>query len=465
VFATNTRDTWVVTSSVGFAAAVAPGGKALDTDWLAARFLHEHPFSPTSTPYRSVFAVPSGTEATFRKAHPATFTTVEPAPASETTIEDVRAALEACTARYLANEREVAVLTGGIDSCSLAGLCAQAGAELRPVCLDLGEADEDRPYVEKLCDLHRRQLILVDPTDAAGELTPDLTVDGAPQLFPTAPHIQIAMRRGVEAGARAVWMGIGGDQLFDGSPRSASVLLRRGRARALSNGTARDAARSFAINVLWAGSRALMPPILRGQAETELPAWAGPVMRRHASERHARSLRSRPPWEQSRDEKLRQFFRWRAYDLVAFDRNQYEAQMGVARFDPYLDPDVVRATVCLPEHELVRNGIQRAPLREAVRGLLPEDVRMRRDKASFEQACEAMLRALPASRLEPLADATAVGDLGLVEPRAFRDECLAFLRKPEAHANGWVPLWPVLAAEAFIRGAFGLPGRFAGWAS
>jgi asparagine synthase (glutamine-hydrolysing) len=473
VFATSTHGAWVVTSSVGFAASVEPRAKTVDAEWFAARFLHEQPFTPTSTPYRNVVAVPSGTEAIFRNAHAATFDAVDPTPARETAIEDVSDALLACVTRYLAHEREVAVLAGGIDSCSLAALSARAGAALRPVCIDLGEADEDRPYVQKVCDLYDCRMLLVDPKDAASELPPDLSIDGAPQLFPTAPHIQVAMRRGVAAGARAVWTGIGGDQLFEGSPRSASGLLRRGRARdawslarALSNGSARDAARSFAVNVLWASSRAVMPPLLRGQpAETDLPAWAGPAMRRHAEERLARGLRSRPTWEQSRHEKMRQFFRWRSYDLIAFDRNQFEAQTGVTRFDPYLDPDVVRATACLPDHELVKDGIARAPLRAAVRGLLPEDVRMRRDKASFERACEAMLHALPASRLEPLAEATAVADLGLVEPRAFRDECLAFLRKPADHPNGWVPLWPVLAAEAFIRGAFELPGRFSGWAS
>jgi asparagine synthase (glutamine-hydrolysing) len=475
VFAASTArgQAWVVTSSIDFAAKTSEGGKALDAEWLAARFLHEHPFSPTTTLYRDVVAVPSGTQATFRPDRAAAFTNVEPAPARETTIDDVRTALEDTARRYVAHEAHVAVLAGGIDSCSLAALSANAGAELRPVCLDLGQADEDRPFVEKVCQLHGRSLLLVDPKDAVAELAPDLTIDGAPLLFPTAPHIQVAMRRAARAGARAVWMGIGGDELFEGCARSASLLLRKGRvrealslARALSDGSARDVARSVAINLLWASSRAFVPSMLRAQpVETDVPSWAGPTMRRHGEERRDRSFRARPPWEQSRGEKLRRFFRWSSYDLVAFDRNQYEEQTGVVRLDPYLDPEVVRATVCLPDHELVKGGVPRAPLREAVRGILPEEVRLRRDKASFERACDAMLDALPASRLLPLADATAVADLGLIELKPFRDECIAFLTKPEARPDGWVPLWPVLATEAFIRGAFGLPGRFTGWAS
>ena len=87
---------------------------------------------------------------------------------------------------------------------------------------------------------------------------------------------------------------------------------------------------------------------------------------------------------------------------------------------------------------------------------------MRRDKASFEQACLTMFRSVPVERWRQLATPTALGDLGLVEPRAFRAEYDAFERDIVAKPEGWMRVWPAMACEAFVRGVARLPGRFAG---
>jgi hypothetical protein len=52
---------------------------------------------------------------------------------------------------------------------------------------------------------------------------------------------------------------------------------------------------------------------------------------------------------------------------------------------------------------------------------------------------------------DPLIAMTALGDLGLVEPKAFRRSFGELVREP---LNGrlWMELWPAITAEAFVRG-------------
>jgi hypothetical protein len=71
-----------------------------------------------------------------------------------------------------------------------------------------------------------------------------------------------------------------------------------------------------------------------------------------------------------------------------------------------------------------------------------------------------MWRGVDEERWRSLANPTALADLGLVEPRAFREDFDGFVSNPEAHPDGWMRLWPVLASEAFVRGHCDLPGRF-----
>jgi hypothetical protein len=168
----------------------------------------------------------------------------------------------------------------------------------------------------------------------------------------------------------------------------------------------------------------------------------------------------RPEWELSRDQKVKRYFDWRLYDLIAFDRHVFEHASGILRVDPFTEPDVVRAVCSLSEDALVEGGMTRAPLRQLVRGRMPEDVRLRSDKASFVEPCAATFRAVPREQWQSLATPTALADLGLIEPRAFRAEFDEFEADLEGHPLGWIRLWPVLACEAFVRGAAKLPGRF-----
>lgn len=63
------------------------------------------------------------------------------------------------------------------------------------------------------------------------------------------------------------------------------------------------------------------------------------------------------------------------------DRNSMA--FGIEARTPFLDYRLVEAALALPAEALIRDGWTKAPLRDAMRGLLPESVRLRRDKLGF----------------------------------------------------------------------------------
>lgn len=56
---------------------------------------------------------------------------------------------------------------------------------------------------------------------------------------------------------------------------------------------------------------------------------------------------------------------------------------GIEARTPFLDYRLVEAALALPAMQLISGGWTKAILREAMKGLLPESVRLRRDKLGF----------------------------------------------------------------------------------
>ncbi|HEY3120314.1 MAG TPA: asparagine synthase (glutamine-hydrolyzing) [Vicinamibacteria bacterium] len=91
------------------------------------------------------------------------------------------------------------------------------------------------------------------------------------------------------------------------------------------------------------------------------------------------------------------------------DRNSMA--FSVEARTPFLDYRLVEWALALPARALIRDGWTKAPLREAMRGALPETVRLRRDKIGFATPESRWLREIapqvrewlgPAARTRPL---------------------------------------------------------------
>ncbi len=471
-FAWRAAGAWLVSSDLALLATTARtlgGTLTASAEWIAGRLAYA-PFVSTDSPYGQIVALPSGTRTRLVPGAAATFVTTTTPEPTRTSFDDVVSTLERVIGRYVAIGAPASVLTGGIDSCVVAALVANQ-VETTLVCADVDHPSADRPYVALAAQELSSRMSLVTPEDVS--LPDDLTAGGAPLLWPMSAHIHAMCGRARALGARSIFTGLGGDELFEGTARSAGNLLRHGhpylaieRALASAEGGLGAKTRALALDVLWSSARASLPQMMRFAiargAPPTLPTWLRPSVHALADEALARARQSSPRWEATPQEKMERVFRWEHLDIYAFDGGTFEQTSGLPRLDPYLDTELVRAWAGLPEEELRRDGVPRAVLRAAAHELLPARIVERRDKAWFEPALTAVFRAVSRAQWQSLARMTALADLKLVEPRAFAAEHELFANDPAAHPDGWMRLWPALACEAFVRGVHDLPGRFVG---
>jgi asparagine synthase (glutamine-hydrolysing) len=270
-----------------------------------------------------------------------------------------------------------------------------------------------------------------------------------------------------EHGAEAILTGANGDALFDGVPQSLSELVKAGQWR--------EAVRAVrALEGFYWEERSLVRWLLRPivaahvpwrlrwlnarRSTPWLPDWAGPVLRdvlwRRWEARRARvkaTLRGGPEGPGRRGPREEEPWPPAAYRVVhAWYRHQHEVAVGLERRDPYFDPALIATVRGFRPDWFLHGGVRRGLFREAMRGLLPESLRTRLDKAGFEPA---MFRFVEAAggfgSLRPLSRASRLAALGLVEPRPFGEAFDELARAPLA-SYGWGAVWSALAVEAFL---------------
>jgi asparagine synthase (glutamine-hydrolysing) len=115
---------------------------------------------------------------------------------------------------------------------------------------------------------------------------------------------------------------------------------------------------------------------------------------------------------------------------------------------PFLDSRLVELALALPGDQKLRRGVTRAVLREAMAGLLPEEIRWRRGKANHGPIIpHALARAGPL-RLGAALDREADVLAGYVDLSALRAACARL----GASSDG-LAVWRAVTLGAWLRGA------------
>jgi hypothetical protein len=139
---------------------------------------------------------------------------------------------------------------------------------------------------------------------------------------------------------------------------------------------------------------------------------------------------------------------------------QVAAVTGCAPIDVFLDLDFVKFMLELDPQLLTFGDEHRGLYRLAMAGTLPESIRGRQDKSSFEPAvAAAAVAANTADELRELGSLHALSDHGLVDPVPFRalfSEWLAAVAQGERSHRlpedaQFELVWHILCAEAFLR--------------
>jgi asparagine synthase (glutamine-hydrolysing) len=125
------------------------------------------------------------------------------------------------------------------------------------------------------------------------------------------------------------------------------------------------------------------------------------------------------------------------------DRNSMA--FGIEARTPYLDYRLVERALAVPAGQLLEGGWTKAPLRHAARGLVPESVRLRRDKLGFATPQERWLREI-APRVRDWISPGA-----LSEAFVRRDALDRWRAKDDAALAREPGLWRVLAVELWLR--------------
>jgi asparagine synthase (glutamine-hydrolysing) len=277
-----------------------------------------------------------------------------------------------------------------------------------------------------------------------------------------------------ERGFRVVLTGQGGDQWFGGSPDCFAELLCDFRFAELFRLLRDEAAYPTRVlrgqgplalllrRTLWP----LVPPqpkffINRLRGVRLVPPFANPEFARKLDLEHARNA---PP-RQLRGLSFTQRTMYQVLNLgisIHFaELNERECALaGLEGRHPFYDRRVIEFAFAIPEDQRCRPRATKYIFRQPGRGLLPDSIRQRRDKAEFSSllvhGLEDVTNALGS---EGAFGSFNVVQRGWVDPEQFRLVYRERMRNA-AVANLW-PLWSVLELEMWSRECLG-PPKFQG---
>ena len=275
------------------------------------------------------------------------------------------------------------LLSGGLDSSAIAGFAGDVlrrrGSDSRSlrtysmVFDDHPDCDE-REYIEPLTDAlgvdrhwlypERKKLFSRSPR-----------VDEPDASTLAEPHWDDALADLSAAGGRVMFGGDAGETVFLGQSNWHFIdLLRRGNARGFL--------RELRGYVATWGEWPRLP--WRGLVAAQLPDWA---------HRRLSSAMGRPR-PRRRDRTFRSYAHQFAFDSIVSDAgtgagwwvpaahkaNRY----GVVYCYPFLDRRLLQFLFAVPVEQFFERGVDRAVLRRALAGLVPECVRMRTDPTAFD---------------------------------------------------------------------------------
>jgi asparagine synthase (glutamine-hydrolysing) len=337
-----------------------------------------------------------------------------------------------------------AQLSGGLDSSSI--VCAASAMHQRDgvpalggtvtIVDRLGDADETRYSDPVAARWGLRNEKVHDPWMWQDDGLPPLLEDQPAPHFPYWARNRALIGIVRRGGGRVILCGSAGDDYLTGDHAFIADLVARGRVAEALRHTARFAI-AYRASFWSLAARFMVLPFLPeplrlrlGSKTGAAPTWLDPgFARRTGAAVRVRENRGSPAREGGHyASMMAESFRFRAAHLA---RGAHED--GVDMRYPFLHRPLVEMALGLPMEMLLRPGTTKWVLRQAMRGILPEEVRVRRGKGG--------------------PDARMVWSLSREEPR-LRE----MLRDPLVAQLGWVDRDGLVAGFEHVK-AGGSVGR------
>jgi len=394
---------------------------------------------------------------TYRKAKP------------EDLAVELREHLDAAVARAITPARSVGVLaSGGLDSSGVlataAAQCSRTTKALTALAVRFSGPGDDRPYLDELSSALNLIPVSLSAEDVGRWFLRSLCVDGQPAAVSTMSFDLALCSACTDRRLDVVLTGGSGDVIC-GGPIAFAQLARRGhvvsalhravKMRVPWPTTAWGRMRSFVLSPLL--PRRL---VRRRRRKLYRAAWIPGGFQALLDRSREASEVSLAEVPDSPDAWVARLCNGSGMSDVAEGATQQLALTGCAPVDIFLDADFVRFVLELDPLVLSHGHEYRGLYRLAMKGLLPERVRRRQDKAWFEPVIgQAALCANAIELLSDLGSMNTTATWGLVDSERVRpmfDLWLDAVRRGERRERHpgdeqWGQVWQLLSVEAFLR--------------
>ncbi|QSR85439.1 asparagine synthetase B [Methylacidimicrobium sp. B4] len=371
----------------------------------------------SGTPYERIFRLPPAhwMEVDREGVRSQRYWTLGPATIGEANDREMAEELYRRLSRAVARRlrpggRAGVLLSGGIDSSSITGLLAEQLADGRgpeviaAVFPTIPECDESA-FLEEVVAHHglRCHRVRADLLDPLGEIEQWLyRQDGLVLGYNLFLNVAL-YREAAAAGVELIFDGFDGDTVVSHGVERLAELARGGRWRTLSR-----EARLLAAGHGFSAADVWRAHVLR----PALPAWArqawfrirqaggeglpsllnrGLAQKHHLADRIFAARRLQLAVGGSVQRMHRHRLEAAVLSTIFEGLDKEAAWWGIEPAHPFFDPEVVEWCLGLPSAQKLRDGLTRHVLREAVRGIVPEKVRLRRDKSDQSQALTLLL--------------------------------------------------------------------------
>ncbi len=472
-YAWEPRTRSVVVGTLLAAVVRAVGGRPLNLGRLVDDIAQHETLDPRSTPFEGIHRLLPGerievSDAGFasRRQMPSAGTAYLEGSVAEMA-EGLREAAAAATVRAMGGARKVAVFVGGgLDSSGVLALAVQAarrggGPEIEAIALDYEGPGDDRPHLHELAEWLDVAPTRLDPRDAAPWFLSSLCLDAHPGAFSSDCFGLQMGKTAMEHGAARVLEGTWGDAVL-GPLHGFGAVARRGKwlqslvaaARLDAPWESTPASRIRDLVVVPAVRRHVPPALLRLRARRRNVApWLTPTAQALLAPPAARSYLERDA--DTPDAQIAWLCASEDARAWADNCGRESSGAGCDRRDVFYDGEFLKFMARIDPARCNADDTYRGLFKRAMKGLLPEGVRTRRDKAAFEPAVVQALRAGDGfDVIADLASVTALSSLGLVDAARMRpvaEGAIAAARRGSDLGPRWEACWRTLAAERFAR--------------
>ena len=352
-----------------------------------------------------------------------------------------RSRFRAAVERHLVADVPVGTcLSGGLDSSAIVSCMTELLQQHAPdadamrgrvqtfSAVFAGDPIDERAYIEAEIAATGAASTYIHPKDwdLVRELTTVVWHQDEPMVS-TGPYAQWAVLREAARHVRVVLDGQGGDELMAGYVPYHGVYLRQlWRQRRLGT----------LLAEAWAARDVLWPLIRRQLAGRRRPVSPEALLRPGFRSR-VRPPQARPCNDDLKRRLLQDLTRFSLPPLLRYEDRNSMAHSVESRV-PWLDRELVATVLDLPDRAIIAAGWNRALLREAFQGTLPEMIRRRRWKVGFttpesrwlfaRRAVFQSLFASPAFQARPYWDGAAIADAFRAAAAGRRDASLFFWR-------------------------------------